>query len=477
MRSIKLISRRPVVWTTAGFLLLACLAASGYARAANRLFLPLIFYQHHLPTPVPGRLLISEVCYHPGGGQPAGEWFELYNAGDLPLDLTGCKVGDAEHAGKLEGMYQFPGVLELPPGSTLVIAVQASAFHQQFGLLPDFEVYDSDPRVPDLIRYDRWATGRLELGNSGDELLALDREDEIVDAVSWGSSTLALNPAVKAVAPGHSIERYPPYLDTDQASDWRDQGDPSPGEVDLTPPTITPTPTPSITPTPTRTPIPSLTPTPTRTLVPSLTPTPTPTITLTPTPTRTPASTPPHGLVRLSEIMNFPLAGDPVLEWIEIFNPGGSAVDLGGLRIGDAQEPGGWAEGMYLFPAGFSLGPGQAAVIANHADYFRSVYNFSPDFALVAENLPVPTLIPDHGWAKGKMNLDPLGDEVLLLGAEGEMLDAVSWGASDWAFSPPAGRVSSGSSLERYPADVDTDRADDWREQPCPSPGEAALYK
>jgi hypothetical protein len=118
-------------------------------------------------------------------------------------------------------------------GEVLIIANQAIAFFTAYGFNPDFEIVPSDPAVPDMIEYTQWATGTIQLGNAEDEVLLLDGGDNLVDAVSWGTSTWAFDPAVGDVLAGHSIERVPADVDTDTNADWVDQAVPDPGNVDL----------------------------------------------------------------------------------------------------------------------------------------------------------------------------------------------------------------------------------------------------
>ncbi len=219
-------------------------------------YLPAVFqdWQTATPTPVPGYLLITEVMADPDGDEPAGEWIEIFNAGETTLDLSLYKIGDEEAAGGLEGMFQFPPGAMLLPGKAIVIANQTETFYRLFRLLPDYELYDTHQFIPDMVKYLSWSKGYIELSNSGDEVLILNEFDQRVDSLSWGTSRLELDPAPPAVAQGHSLERYPPNHDTDSAQDWRDQASPNPKRVDLT----LPTPTPSSTPTPGVTPLPLL---------------------------------------------------------------------------------------------------------------------------------------------------------------------------------------------------------------------------
>ena len=219
-------------------------------------------------------LLISEVFYDAPGTDEDEEWIEIYNPTASAIDLSAYKIGDEEEQGGGEGMYQFPPEASIPPGGVIVIALKAAGFYALYGFNPDYEVTDTDPSVPDMIKYSTWATGKIALSNSGDEVLILDGGDAIVDAMSYGNKTTFFDPPCPDVATGYSLERSPANVDTDTAADWDEQESPDPGEVNV--PTPTPTATPTDTPTSTPTATPTNTPTPTAT--PTTTPTPTTTI-------------------------------------------------------------------------------------------------------------------------------------------------------------------------------------------------------
>ena len=194
-------------------------------------------------------LLISEVFYDAPGTDEDEEWIEIYNPTASAIDLSAYKIGDEEEQGKGEGMYQFPSEASIPPGGVIVIALKATGFYALYGFNPDYEVTDTDPSVPDMSKYSAWATGKIALSNSGDEVLILDGGDAIVDAMSYGNKTTFFDPPCPDVATDHSLERSPANVDSDTAEDWIDQEFPNPGSV--TAPTPTPTATPTITPTPT----------------------------------------------------------------------------------------------------------------------------------------------------------------------------------------------------------------------------------
>jgi len=179
-------------------LALALLILNIHALARSKLFtgmshLPLVYnlWPPSTPTPSPGRLLISEVLYTPLGAEPAGEWVEVINVGDYPLDLSQYKIGDEETPGGGEGMYRFPAGLLIGPEQVLVVAYRATAFRGNYGFDPDYELTESDAGVPNLEKYTGWANGALGLDNGGDEVLLLDAADQPVEALSWGSSTFA----------------------------------------------------------------------------------------------------------------------------------------------------------------------------------------------------------------------------------------------------------------------------------------------
>lgn len=155
--------------------------------------------------------------------------------------------------------------------------------------------------------------------------MLLDVDDVVVDALSWGTSTFAFDPSASKVRTGHSLERYPPYMDTDMALDWRDQEVPNPGELDL----ITPTPTATATPSATRTP----------------SPTATTTSTQTGTPTNTPMASPiPTFVINEIHADPHPTGGDANGdgsvdisddEFIELVNISGFTVDISGWSYHD----------------------------------------------------------------------------------------------------------------------------------------------
>jgi hypothetical protein len=67
-------------------------------------------------------------------------------------------------------------------------------------------------------------------------------------------------------------------------------------------------------------------------------------------------ATPPPipGYLLITEVMYNPAGEEPLGEWIEIFNPGDTAVDLSAYKLGDEEASSG-PEGMFQFPPGSVL--------------------------------------------------------------------------------------------------------------------------
>lgn len=176
----------------------------------------------------------------------------------------------------------------------------------------------------------------------------------------------------------------------------------------------------------------------------------------------------------ISEVLYDALGTEPDQEWIEIYNAGASAIDLSVYKLGDEEEKG-KTEGMLQFPAGASINPGQVIVVANKATAFFGVWGFNPDYEMVASDDTVPDMVPYTTWASGEVRLANDGDEVLILDSGDAIVDAMSYGDKTTFFNPACPDVVAGHSLERSPANMDTDTAADWIEQGSPNPGSVTM--
>ncbi|MFQ5578712.1 MAG: lamin tail domain-containing protein, partial [Anaerolineae bacterium] len=171
----------------------------------------------------------------------------------------------------------------------------------------------------------------------------------------------------------------------------------------------------------------------------------------------------------ITEVFYDTPGADGEREWIEIANVGTAVLDLSDVKIGDEETAGG-NEGMHRFPDLARIEPGQAVVVAQSAAGFRELYARNPDYEINDTDPNVPDMRGFPLWAGGDLALANDGDEVLLLQGMA-VLDAINYGDSHAYFSPAIGDIVTGQSIERFPANCDTDTAADWQPQTTPAPG------
>ena len=204
------------------------------------------------------------------------------------------------------------------------------------------------------------------------------------------------------------------------------------------------------------------------------TPTPTTPATNTPTPTPTFTSTPtPSGAQNLliSEVFYDTPGTDSDEEWIEIYNPTASSVDLSNYKIGDEEASGG-TEGMYRFPAGASIAAGQKITVALKATGFFALYGFNPTYEVIDTSPSVPNMSVYSAWSSGTISLANTGDEMLLLNGSDAAVDVVTFEAGSYSGVTPHSGVAVGHSIERSPANQDTNNCNtDFVDRPTPTPG------
>lgn len=181
----------------------------------------------------PGELLVTEVYYNAPGIDSEQEWIELANLGNQTIDISDYKIGDEESIWGGEGMFRFPEGSIIAPGQVVVVAQIAVGFRAMYGRDPDFEIVDSIPQVPDMVRYSLWSSGEVALANDGDEVLILDGKNQIIDSINYGDKLTYFSPSIGDVYSGQSIERIPASCDSETAADWQPQRFPTPGKVQL----------------------------------------------------------------------------------------------------------------------------------------------------------------------------------------------------------------------------------------------------
>lgn len=138
-------------------------------------------------------------------------------------------------------------------------------------------------------------------------------------------------------------------------------------------------------------------------------------------------------------------------EWVELYNPTNSAVDLANWKIGDG------ASNDVISDTTFLLGPDEYLLITNAT----TTANF---WDLEAATVIYLGSSISGGLANG-------GDSVKLYNAADTLVDAMSYGTNVSAFDPSVPVVTDGSSLARAHLAPDTDTAADWFEDTSPTPG------
>ena len=179
-------------------------------------------------------VLISEVLYNPSGVDDA-EFVELVNPTGFPIDISGYSLGDAVNRDDFEDVRRFPVGTILEPQATLVVATSATAFFAEYGVWPDFEILETETAVANLIDDQSWGDTAtfLQLGNAGDEVILRNPADQIVDLLTYGTSTFpGAVPCPVVTASNHSLERFPYWRDADNcATDFRDWPFPNPNAL------------------------------------------------------------------------------------------------------------------------------------------------------------------------------------------------------------------------------------------------------
>lgn len=179
----------------------------------------------------------------------------------------------------------------------------------------------------------------------------------------------------------------------------------------------------------------------------------------------------------ISEVLFNEVGSDTTGEWIEIYNNGTALVSLTDWKIGDEEQSGatGDTEGMFRFPAGASIGPGEVRIIAISATRFNTVYGFLPHYEVGTggDHASVPNLTvyspwdPETGTAN-TINLANTNDQILLLDPVDALIDAANWG-NTFHLNPGLGTALDGQSYFRPDPSTDTNTAADWTATPAPT--------
>ncbi len=121
-------------------------------------------------------------------------------------------------------------------------------------------------------------------------------------------------------------------------------------------------------------------------------------------------------------------------EFVELYNPSASAMNLDGWSLEDNQ-------GSWSFPGGTVIAAGDYLTVARRSNGFRSLYGSNPDVSGLS------------------LSLGNSGDIVSLRDDTGTVVDEVAWEdyLAGWSIA-----ASTGNSIVRSDPGLDTDTASDW---------------
>lgn len=171
---------------------------------------------------------------------------------------------------------------------------------------------------------------------------------------------------------------------------------------------------------------------------------PTPSPTSTPTPTSSPS---PNPVLVINEVFEDTASPN---EWVEIFNPTGSSVNINGWKIADGATDDDLPN--VSIPAG-SYG----VIITNNSTVIV------PGSAV--------TISLTNGAIGSSLN--STGDKLVLTDTSSNIIDQMSFGNNTNVFASPPPAPDSNQSLARNPNGTDTDTAADWVVDSTPTLGVA----
>jgi hypothetical protein len=141
-------------------------------------------------------------------------------------------------------------------------------------------------------------------------------------------------------------------------------------------------------------------------------------------------------------------------QWVEVYNPTASAVDISGWQICDNST-------CDIIPASTPLIPAKGfAIIANNASTWNTYWTLPSATIKIALGSPIGN----------RLDISP-GDRLILKDAGSATIDAMSWGNDASQLNPAVPVSLIGNSLARIIKGYDNDSANDWVINVAPNPG------
>ena len=147
-------------------------------------------------------------------------------------------------------------------------------------------------------------------------------------------------------------------------------------------------------------------------------------------------------------------------EWIELYNPTGSTVDLTGWSISDGND-------SDPLPGTPSIPPCSFAIVSGSSEAELEDQTDNGGNWIIPDGTLFITLT-DSNIGNGLHNNN---DAVFLKNNLSTDIDKMSYGTDTTGLNPPATDVATGHSLERDPDGTDTDTAADFVDRTTPQPG------
>jgi len=149
--------------------------------------------------------VFSEVLYD-AINEPSGEWIELYNPTSEPVDISGWIIEDNG------GNWTIPAGTVIDAGQFITIARNATEFYNMYGCLPHL-------------------TYNKQLANTGNDWLRLYNGSIEIDMVRWKNASVGWPIYANE---NKSIQRQPPWQDTNTSADWINDSLPTPACIQPT---------------------------------------------------------------------------------------------------------------------------------------------------------------------------------------------------------------------------------------------------
>ncbi len=144
---------------------------------------------------------INEILYHPASSNTGGEFVELYNSGQVAVDISGWSF--------TEGIsYTFPQDSILTGGDYIVAVENSTAAASFYGITNVAGQYEG------------------KLSNGGERITLVDEEGRVIESFTYGDSSPW---PTSADGDGPSLERIDQRFDEDFPGSWRSGSAYSPG--------------------------------------------------------------------------------------------------------------------------------------------------------------------------------------------------------------------------------------------------------